>query len=51
MKYRVDLTIDGYLVVDADNEGEARAKVEDGYSMADVVFDTDDIGDIFPSNE
>ena len=48
MKYGVDLTLKGYLEVEADTIEEARAKVEDGYSMADVQIIDDEIDDINP---
>lgn len=46
MKYKVELTIQGYVEVEADSESDARAQVEDGYSMNDFNFEDDEIGDI-----
>ncbi len=46
MKYGIDITIKGYLEVEASNEAEARAKVEDGYSLSDVQVIDDEIDDI-----
>ena len=46
MKYRVDLTIEGYIEVDADSKEEARLKVGDGYSLSSVIFVDDEMGEI-----
>ena len=46
MKYKVDLTINGHLIIEADSEAEAREQVEDGFSMSDVYFDDDEIDEI-----
>ena len=48
MKYRVDLTINGHLEVEADSEIDARMQVEDGYSIHDVEFDDDFIDEVYP---
>ena len=50
MKYRVDLTIEGYIEVDANSEEEAREKVEDGYSLSSVTVERDEITDINPES-
>jgi len=46
MKYRVDLTIEGYIEVEAESEGEARKIAEDGYSLGSVTFESDEINEI-----
>ncbi len=46
MKYRVDLTISGYLVIEADSKDEAREIVENGYSLTDLIFEDDEIDDV-----
>lgn len=46
MKYAIDLTLKGYLEVEAETKEEARAKVDDGYSMSDVHIIDDEIDDI-----
>jgi len=45
-KYRVDVTINGYIEVDADSEEEARARIEDGYSISEIQFEDDEIDEI-----
>lgn len=51
MKYRVDLTIEGYIEVAANSEEEARLKVEDGYSLSSVNMETDEINEIVKLEE
>jgi len=46
MKYRVDLTITGYLEIEANSKDEAREIVENGYSLTEFNFEDDDIDDI-----
>ncbi len=46
MKYIADLTLKGVIEVEADSEDEARKKLEDGYSMADVQIIDDEIDEI-----
>lgn len=46
MKYRVDLTITGYIEVEADTKDEAREKAEEGYSLNDVTVESDEIDDV-----
>ncbi len=46
MKYRVDITINGYVEVEANSKEEAREIIEDGYSLGEVQFEDDDIGEI-----
>lgn len=46
MKYQVDLTIHGYLEIEAESEEEARNNVEDGYSLTDLNFIDDEIDEI-----
>ncbi len=46
MKYGIDLTLKGYLEVEAETETEARAKVDAGYSLSDVQIIDDEIDDI-----
>ena len=46
MKYRVDLTIQGFLEIEADSVEDARAQVEEGYSLSDLTFESDEVDDI-----
>ena len=46
MEFIVDVTLTGYLEVEADTIEEARAKVEDGYNISDVRVIDDEIDDI-----
>ena len=46
MKYRIDLTIDGYIEIEASSEAEARDRIDDGYSLQDVTVTDDDIKEI-----
>lgn len=46
MKYRVDLTIKGFIEISAESKEEARSVVEDGYSLSNVHVEDDDIDDI-----
>jgi len=46
VKFRVDLTIEGYIKVEADSKEEARDKVEDGYSLSDVTVVDDEVDEI-----
>jgi len=46
MKYGIDITLTGYLEVEAETKEEARAKFEDGYSLSDVQVIDDEIDDI-----
>ena len=47
MKFRVDLTIEGYLLIEADSKEDAQDIVENGYSMNDFIFEDDTIDDIY----
>ena len=47
MKYGIDISISGYLEVEADSKEEAKAKVEDGYSLADVQVMNDEIDEVY----
>ena len=46
MEYRVDLTIEGYIEVKAESEGEARKIAEDGYPLGSVKVESDEINEI-----
>jgi len=46
MKYKVYLTINGFIEVDAEDESEAREIAEAGYSITDVVVESDEIDDV-----
>ena len=46
MKYRVDLTINGFLEIEADSQEEAQAKATDGYSLTDVTVESDEIDEV-----
>lgn len=50
MKYIADLTLKGVIEVVADSKDEARKKLEDGYSMADVTIIDDEIDEINPES-
>jgi hypothetical protein len=47
MKYRVNMTISGYLEIEAHSKDEAREIVENGYSMNEFHFEDDDIDEIY----
>ena len=36
MKYRIPVTINGYIEIEAGSEEDAQAHAEDGYSITDV---------------
>lgn len=46
MKYGIDLTISGYIEVEADSKEEAKAKIEEGYSLSDVEVMNDEIDEV-----
>ena len=46
MQYRVNLTIKGYIKINANSKEEARLNVEDGYLLSDVIFEDDEIDEI-----
>ena len=46
MKYGIDISLKGYLEIEAESAEEARRIVEDGYSMSDVQIIDDEIDDI-----
>ncbi len=46
MKYKVSLTITGYIEIEADSEQEAREQFEDGYSLSSVIVETDELDEI-----
>ena len=46
MKYKVELTVKGYLEIEASSELEAREMVEDGFSPDDFYWQDDDIDDV-----
>ena len=46
MKYKVEVTIDGYIEVEASSVDEAREIAEYGYSISSVVVDCDSTGEI-----
>ena len=46
MKFKVDLTIEAYIEIEADSEEEARANVEDGYSLSNIYLVSDEIDDV-----
>jgi len=46
MKYRIDLTIDGYIEIEASSEAEARDRIDGGYSLQDITVTDDDINEI-----
>ncbi|MBU1067088.1 hypothetical protein KKE60_04845 [Patescibacteria group bacterium] len=43
MKYRVELTVYGYVDIEASSKEEAEKIVEDGYSFNDLNFVNDEI--------
>jgi len=43
MKYKVYLTIKGYIEIEAESEEEAENIVDNGYAMDDFIFESDDI--------
>uniref|UniRef100_A0A6M3J4B7 DpnD/PcfM-like protein n=1 Tax=viral metagenome TaxID=1070528 RepID=A0A6M3J4B7_9ZZZZ len=46
MKYRVDVTIEGYLEINASSKEEAQAIVEDGYSLSNFCVESDEVGEV-----
>lgn len=51
MKYRIDLSINGYLEIEANSKEEAREIVESGYPLSDLIFEDDEIDDIYEVKE
>ena len=51
MKYKVEITIQGYIVIEADSIEEARAHAEDGFSLSQFVVDDNDIDEIYEIKE
>ena len=49
MKYIVELSVRGYVEVEAETKEEARRKVEDGWSLNDFVMQDDDIEEVYPT--
>ncbi len=37
MKFQFSVTIEGFLVIEAESEQEAKDIVEDGYSLTDII--------------
>ena len=46
MKYRVDVSLEGYLELEADSEAEAREAAEDGFSFSDFNCEDTEVGEI-----
>ncbi len=46
MKYRVDITLEGYIEVDEDTEEEAMAHAEDGFSLSQFYCEDSEIGEV-----
>jgi len=47
LKYGVDISISGYLEVEAESKEAAKAKVEDGYSLTNVQVMDDEIDQVY----
>jgi hypothetical protein len=45
-KYRVDVTLEGYIEIEAESKTEAREHGEDGFSMDQFQCEDTEIGDI-----
>lgn len=48
-RYIVELTITGYLEVEATSQSEAREMVEDGFLLKDLNWMNDEIDDVYLS--
>jgi len=46
MKYRVDVSLEGYIEVEADSQAEAREHAEDGFSISDFNCEDTEVGEI-----
>lgn len=45
--YRVELTLTGYVDVEANSVDEAREIIEEGYSLTDFNVEDDEIDDVY----
>jgi hypothetical protein len=45
--YRVELTLTGYVDVEANSVDEAREIIENGYALADFYMTDDEIDDVY----
>jgi len=45
-KYRVDVTLEGYIEIEAETETEAKEHAEDGFSIDQFRCEDTEIGDI-----
>ena len=43
MKYRVNVTLEGYIEVDADSEKESIERTEEGFSLAEFYCEDSDV--------
>ena len=46
MKYKVWITVKGYLEMEAESEEGCREKFDVGYHMTDLIFNHDEIDEI-----
>jgi hypothetical protein len=46
MKYRVDVTLEGYIEIEADSEAEATEHAEDGFSIEQFQCEDTEIGEV-----
>jgi len=45
--YRVEITLRGYVDIEADSASEARQIIEEGYSLSDFHVEDDEIDDVY----
>jgi hypothetical protein len=45
-KYRVDVTIEGYIEIEADSEAEAKEHAEDGFSIDQFQCEDTEVDEI-----
>lgn len=45
-KYRVDVTLEGYIEIEADSEAEAKEHAEDGFSIDQFQCEDTEAGEV-----
>lgn len=46
MKYRIDITLEGYIEIEANSKEEAKEIAEDGFAMNQFNCEYDEIGEV-----